>query len=135
MGLVDEYEGARAAEDAARLRRAVALREMVATGMTQREIADAVHVSQPAVGQQLKSAPDPAGVEPSALMTAATPVLRALVEERGYSRLALFGSLAHGEGRRDSDIDLIVRVHAAHRPSISSNCMNSFGESSADPST
>ena len=42
------------------------------------------------------------------LLEAAAPVLKALAADQGYSRLAVFGSVARGEARQDSDIDLIV---------------------------
>jgi predicted transcriptional regulator len=58
MTLLAEYLEARRDEDVARLRRVLALRAMVATGMSQRDIASALGVSQPAVSQQLKAAPD-----------------------------------------------------------------------------
>lgn len=101
---------ARLDEERARLRRAIALRAMVASGLTQRQIAQELGVSQPAVSQQLKSAPDLKQVGPSALLAAAAPVLKALAQERGYTRLAVFGSVARGEAGPDSDIDLIVQA-------------------------
>lgn len=108
MSLMGEYRAARRQEDVARLRRVLALRAMVATGMSQRQIAEAVGVSQPAVSQQLKFAPDFDDVHPAVLLEAATPVLKALAAERGYRRLAVFGSVARGEAGSRSDIDLIV---------------------------
>jgi predicted nucleotidyltransferase len=86
----------------------LALRAMAATGMSQREIAAALGISQPAVSQQLKTAPDLGRVHPEALLDAAAPVLKRLAEESGYGRLAAFGSVARGEARQDSDIDLLV---------------------------
>ena len=56
MELVAEYLGARHNEEVARLRRVLALRAMVATGLSQREIAAALGISQPAVSQQLRAA-------------------------------------------------------------------------------
>ena len=108
MTLLVEYRAARQDEDAARLRRVLALRAMAATGMSQREIAAALGISQPAVNQQLKAAPDLARVHPVALIEAAAPILKRLAEELGYDRLAAFGSVARGEARQDSDIDLLV---------------------------
>lgn len=108
MTLLAEYREARHDEDVARLRRALALRAMAATGMSQREIAAALGISQPAVSQQLKTAPDLARVHPEALLEAAAPVLKRLAEDSGYGRLAAFGSVARGEARQDSDIDLLV---------------------------
>lgn len=110
MTLLVEYGKARHDEDAARLRRVLALRAIAATGMSQREIAAALGISQPAVSQQLKAAPDLARVHPEALLEAAAPVLKRLAEEAGYARLAVFGSVARGEARQDSDIDLLVEA-------------------------
>lgn len=110
MALLAEYRAARHGEEVARLRRVLALRAMVASGMSQREIAAALGVSQPAVSQQLKAAQDLAGVDPEALIEAAAPVLRRIAEELGYARLAVFGSVARGEARLDSDIDLLVEA-------------------------
>jgi len=60
------------------------------------------------VSQQLKAVPDLARVHPKVLLEAAVPVLRGLAEESGYANLAVFGSVARGEARHDSDIDLLV---------------------------
>lgn len=110
MTLLVEYREARHDEDVARLRRVLALRAMAATGMSQREIAAALGISQPAVSQQLKAAPDLARVHPEALLEAAAPILKRLAEEWGYGGLAAFGSVARGEARQDSDIDLLVEA-------------------------
>lgn len=82
------------------------------SGMSQREVAAEVGVSQPAVSQQLKAAPDLVRIHPEALVEAAAPVLRSLAEESGYGRIAVFGSVARGEARHDSDIDLLVETPA-----------------------
>lgn len=108
MSLLAQYSDARHNEDVARLRRVVALRAMLATGMTQRQIADALGVTQPAVSQQLRNVRALEHVHPDLLVEAASPVLRSLAADRGYRRLAVFGSVARGEARDDSDIDLIV---------------------------
>jgi len=112
MTLLAEYRDARRDEDVARLRRVIALRAMAATGLSQRQIADALGISQPAVSQQLRYAPDLACVHPEELLEAAAPVLKSLAAERGYERLAVFGSVARGEARQNSDIDLIVDAPA-----------------------
>jgi hypothetical protein len=83
---------------------------MVATGMSQRQIAEALGITQPAVSQQLKSASGLGDVHPEVLVEAAAPVLKALAAERGYSRLAVFGSVARHRARSDSDIDLLVEA-------------------------
>lgn len=105
-----EYRAARRDEDVARLRRILALRAMAAGGMSQREIAEAMGITQPAVSQQLKFAPELDSVHPEFLFEAAAPILRALATEHGYSRLAVFGSVARRQARPDSDIDLIVEA-------------------------
>lgn len=110
MTLLAEYTAARRDEDVARLRRAIALRAMVATGSSQTQIAEVLGISQPAVSQQLRHAPDLAGLHPELLVKAAAPILRALAAENGYARLAVFGSVARGEARPDSDIDLLVEA-------------------------
>lgn len=108
MGLLDEYRAAKRDEQVARLRRVLALRAMAATGMSQRQIADALDITQPAVSQQLKFASELDDVHPEVLLEGAAPVLKALAAEHGYTRLAVFGSVARHEARKDSDIDLLV---------------------------
>ena len=106
--MVGEYHSACAAEAVARLRRVLTLRAMLACGATQRQVAEAVGISQPAVSQQLKAVPLE-GVAPARLVDAGGPVLRRAAEDRGFADLAVFGSVARGEARLDSDIDLLVR--------------------------
>jgi uncharacterized protein len=108
MSLVLEYQCARHQEDVAKLRRALALRALVVTGSSQREIADALGVSQPAVSQQLKGAMHATQVPPEALLEAAAPILVDVARSQGFARLAVFGSVARTQARPDSDIDLIV---------------------------
>lgn len=111
MALVAECRYARRDEDLARLRRVMALRAMDATATSQRQVADALGISQPAVSR-LRHAPDLDGAHPGELLKAAAPVLTTLAVERGYECLAMFGSVARGEARQDSDIDLIVEAPA-----------------------
>lgn len=110
MTLLAEYRGARHDEDVARLRRVLALRAMVTSGMSQRQIAEAVGITQPAVSQQLKFAPELGEVHPEVLLEAAAPILKALAADHGYTRLSVFGSVARRQARPDSDIDLIVEA-------------------------
>lgn len=110
MTLLAEYRDARHDEQIARLRRVLALRAMAATGMSQRQIADALDITQPAVSQQLKSGHGLDDVHPEVLLEAAGPVLKALAAEHGHSRLAVFGSVARHDARKDSDIDLVVET-------------------------
>ncbi|WP_019876383.1 nucleotidyltransferase domain-containing protein [Sporichthya polymorpha] len=109
MQFLAEYRLARRDEDLARLRRVLALRAMAATGMSQREIAAALGISQSAVSQQYKAAPDLRTVHPQTLLDAASPILRELAESRGFRDLAVFGSVARKSARADSDIDLLVK--------------------------
>lgn len=85
---------------------------MLATGMSQHQVAEALGISQSAVSQQLKFAPETSEVHPETLLDAAAPVLKALAAEHGYSKLAVFGSVARGQARLDSDIDLLVEAPA-----------------------
>ena len=110
MTLLAEYRDARRDEHVARLRRALALRALVATGMSQRQVAEALGITQPAVSQQLKFAPELEDVHPEVLFEAAAPILKVLATERGYTRLAVFGSVARHQARQDSDIDLLVEA-------------------------
>lgn len=110
MTLAARYRDARRDEDLARLRRALALRAMVATGMSQRQMAEALGITQPAVSQQLKYAPELDDVHPEVLLEAAAPILTSLAAEHGYARLAVFGSVARHTAHEDSDIDLLVEA-------------------------
>ncbi len=86
------------------------LRALVSSGRSQREIAESLGISQPAVSQQLRSAPDSGEFHPAVVLEAAAPILKTLAEESGYSRLAVFGSVARQEASIDSDIDLLVQA-------------------------
>ena len=112
MSLVVEYRNARHQEEVAKLRRALALRALVAAGSSQREIAEVLGVSQPAVSQQLKAAQSVATVHPETLLEAAAPVLVDVARTRRFDRLAVFGSVARRQARSDSDIDLLVEAPA-----------------------
>jgi len=108
MELLDEYRSACTAEAVARLRRVLVLRAMLAMGDTQRQVAKTVSISQPAVSQQLKAAAIE-DVDLVRLIDAGGPILRRVAQERGFSDLAVFGSVARGEAHSGSDIDLLVR--------------------------
>lgn len=112
MSFLEEYRQARRDEDVARLRRLLALRAMIAAGMTQRQIAEELGITQPAVSQQLKFASQLNQAHPQTLIEAAAPILKALAADHGYTRLAVFGSVARHHARPDSDIDLIVEAPA-----------------------
>lgn len=108
MSLMGEYRQARHVEEVARLRRALALRAMIAEGLSQREIASSLGISQSAVSQQLKTLRDIGAIDPEFMVEAAAPILTRVAEDRGYKRLAVFGSVARHDARADSDIDLLV---------------------------
>lgn len=110
MDLAAKYEAAKRDEYIARLRRLVSLRAMVASGMSQRAIAEDLGISQPAVSQQLKAIPDLQHIHPEILIEAAAPVLKHLAQDFGYRELAVFGSVARHEATNASDIDLIVKA-------------------------
>lgn len=110
MTLLAGYRDARRDEGLARLRRVLALWALTATGMSQRQVADALGISQSAVSQQLKFAPSLGGIHPEILLAAAGPILKTLADERGYAHLAVFGSVARREARLNSDIDLLVEA-------------------------
>ena len=50
-----------------------------------------------------------ADVHPETLIAAAGPLLARVAEEKGFTRLAVFGSVARHRAREDSDIDLLVQ--------------------------
>lgn len=112
MTLVGQYRSARRSQDVARLRRVIALRTMAATGRTQRQIAQDLGISQPAVSQQVNAkraldidgGPAPAEV----LLEAASPLVKEVAANLGFSDVAVFGSVARGQSRVESDIDLVV---------------------------
>ena len=109
MDLLTVYGAARRDEEVARLRRVLALRALVAAGMSQRLIGEAVGITQPAVSQQLKHATGLGDVHPELLVEAAAPVLKAVAADHKYTRLAVFGAVARGGARQDSVIDLVVQ--------------------------
>lgn len=112
MTLLGEYERATYDGELARLRRLMALRALLATGLTQAEVAQKLRVSQPAVSQQL-ARKQTDGVFAHDLVAAGGSILREFAAERGFSELAVFGSAARGDDRIDSDIDLLVTPPAA----------------------
>src|SRR5699024_11088633 len=116
MTLAAEYREARRDGEVARLRRVFALRAMVVSGLSQRQIADALGISQSAVSQQLKFSPELDQVHPETVLEAAAPVIKMLAEYHGYTQLTVFGSVARTQARLNADIDLLVQA----RPRTSS---------------
>lgn len=111
MTLVFEYEQATRDAELARLRRVLAVRALLAEGESQREIAQRLKVTQPAISYQVASERTD-GVRPSELIAAGGSVLRQVAERRGFTDLAVFGSAARGDDRPDSDVDLLVQPPA-----------------------
>jgi predicted nucleotidyltransferase len=109
MDLTECVASARRDESVARLRKALAIRAMAANGMSQQAIARELGVSQSAVSQSLAASARVSGLDPGLLMEAAAPVIKAVAEQRGFSDVAVFGSVARGDAGPDSDVDLIVR--------------------------
>lgn len=111
MTLLQEYEQATRDAELARLRRVLAVRAMLVEGESQREVAQRLGVTQPAVSYQVaRERTD--GVRASDLVAAGGSVLRQVAERLGFMDLAVFGSAARGDDRPDSDIDLLVRPPA-----------------------
>ena len=73
-------------------------------------MADELGVSQPAISQQLHSAPDLGRLDAATALEAAAPVLKALAADHGFTRIAVFGSVARGDAGPASDIDLLVQA-------------------------
>lgn len=107
MNLVVEYEQATRDAELARLHRVLAVRAMLAEGASQREVAQRLGLSQPAVSHQVARARTE-GVRASVLLEAGDSALRGIAEDRGFAELAAFGSAARGDDRPDSDVDLLV---------------------------
>lgn len=110
MSLVDEYRAAQRQQATAKLRRGLALRAMLADGASQRCLAATLGISQSAVSQQAKSTLNLGEVPSEELLDAAAPVLKRLAADRGFGRLAVFGSVARRRSRPDSDIDLLIEA-------------------------
>lgn len=108
MDLLREYENAVHDAEIARLRRVLAIRAMLLDGQSQREIAQQLGLTQPAISYQAaRERTD--GVRPSDLISAGRSVLLQMAEQRGFTELAAFGSSARGDDRVDSDVDLLVQ--------------------------
>jgi uncharacterized protein len=112
MTLMADFRDARRNEEVARLRRALALRAMIESGLSQREIAAEIGVSQSAVSQQLKAVKDLSEIDAETLVEAAAPILKRVAADNGFTDVAVFGSVARHQARVDSDIDLLVRPPA-----------------------
>lgn len=88
-------------------------------GISQSELAERSGVPQPHIsyietgkveptGQTVRRLLDAAGVPPSALLDRNRQAVLDLAHKRGGHNVRVFGSLARGEDRLDSDIDLLM---------------------------
>ncbi|PPF87811.1 nucleotidyltransferase [Subtercola sp. Z020] len=60
---------------------------------------------------QIRRVPhDLSSTNPELVVRAAAPTLIQLAEERGFTRLAVFSSVARHQARIDSDVDLLVEA-------------------------
>jgi len=107
MSLVAHYKDAVRDAEIARVRRVLVLRAMLAEGHSQAQIASRFGVTQPAISYQVAKERTK-GVRPGDLCEAGGTVLRQVAEDRGFRRLGVFGSVARGEDRPDSDLDFVV---------------------------
>lgn len=74
--------------------------------MSQRATAAELGITQPTVSQQANA---DVAVDAETLLEAAAPVLKELSRGRGFTDLALFGSVARGWSSMESDAELLVR--------------------------
>lgn len=62
-------------------------------------------------GESAASSPPELGAaHPEVSVVAAAPVLKAIAADQGYRQVAVFGSVARGDARQDSDIDPLVET-------------------------
>lgn len=103
----DLAEVARKADDAtsrARAQLVRAVRQAAAGGMSQTEIAQQIGRSQPEVSRLLRFH----GTSPLARdLRRNAALIRRIVADVGGSRVRVFGSVATGQDRPDSDVDLL----------------------------
>lgn len=83
---------------------------MVLEGRTQQGIAQELGITQPAVSQALRSGGGMSEHHVADVFAAAAPVIKEFAAARGFSKVAVFGSVARGDCRPDSDIDLLICV-------------------------
>ena len=107
MALVAHYDDAVRDAEIARIRRVIALRGLIVEGHSQGQLARRFGLTQPAISYQVAKERTE-DVRPSDLLEAGAAVLRQVAEDRGFSRLSVFGSVARGEDRIDSDLDFLV---------------------------
>ena len=107
MALIAHYDDAVRDAEIARIRRVIALRALLEDGHSQGQLARRFGFTQPAISYQVAKERTE-GVLPSDLLEAGGAVLKQVAEDRGFRRLGVFGSVARGEDRLDSDFDFLV---------------------------
>ena len=105
--MVAHYEHALRDAEIARIRRVLALRALLIEGHSQASLAHRFGVTQPAISYQVAKERT-VEVRPRDLLEAGGAILKQLAEDRGFRRLAVFGSVARGEDRPGSDLDFLV---------------------------
>lgn len=107
MSMVAHYEDALRDAEIARIRRVLALRALLVEGHSQASLAHRFGVTQPAISYQVAKERT-VEVRPRDLLEAGGAILKQLAEDRGFRRLAVFGSVARREDRPNSDLDFLV---------------------------
>ncbi|WP_291380057.1 nucleotidyltransferase domain-containing protein [Demequina sp.] len=93
-----------AAVEAARAELVTAVRRAYAQGMTQAEIAAQIGRSQPEVNRLLRFH---GSTRRARALRDQSPRIRAAIKEAGGASVRVFGSVADGTDRPDSDVDLL----------------------------
>lgn len=107
MSMVAHYEDALRDAEIARIRRVLALRALLVEGHSQASLAHRFGVTQPAISYQVAKERT-VEARPRDLLEAGGAILKQLAEDRGFRRLAVFGSVARREDRPNSDLDFLV---------------------------
>lgn len=107
MSMVAHYKHALRDAEIARIRRVLALRALLVEGHSQASLAHRFGVTQPAISYQVAKERT-VEVRPRDLLEAGGAILKQLAEDRGFRRLAVFGSVARREDRPNSDLDFLV---------------------------
>ena len=107
MTLLAHYDLALRDAEIARIRRVLALRGLLTEGSSQGQLAARFGLTQPAISYQVATERTE-GVKPSDLLEAGRDIVRQVAEDRGFSKLGVFGSVARGEDTPESDLDFVV---------------------------
>lgn len=108
MDAVELLRAAQRDETVARVRRGIALRELVTQCGSQSAASRVLGITQPAVSQQLRALGPIDMIATDIVVDAAAPLLKQAAAEHGFHDLAVFGSTARGDADSTSDVDLLV---------------------------